>query len=462
MKKVLALGLAAVMAVSMAGCGNGGAAGGSSENQPDVQTEAGSQFAGSAPSGEASQPGNQGGEDVTLRFMWWGSDTRHEATIAVIEQYEALHPNVKIEAEYGGYDGYFEKLTTQLSGGTAADIIQYNANSITDLLAIGDVFVDLNDYEEVLDTSGFDEGFLKSFSYHGEKMLALPSGVNGGIWLTNTALLDEAGIKPEDIKTWEDFIAAGKKLHEFNETYYLFNIDIDTLGKELLGSFMAQLTGKDLIDVDTYELNFTREELKKVLTLINDMYRNHVLEPAADSAPYALKINTNPKWINHELASCYAATSNVYSGYYDFQDTATAMDMPVFDGAKESGILYMPPQMIAIASTCKYPEVAADFLNYFYNNEEAINTLKDCRSIQPTEKGRQICEEKGYLDPVLVSAVEKAMETGTNHQNIYTPAEIVAILQDATEKIAYGQGDVESITDETMELLGDTLERLKK
>ena len=225
---------------------------------------------------------------------------------------------------------------------------------------------------------------------------------------------------------------------------------------------MAQLTGEDLFNRESYEMNFTREDLLKVFTLISDMYQNNVLEPAADSAPYALKINTNPKWINHELALAYGATSNVYTGYYDFQDTAAAMDMPEFEGAKESGILYMPPQMIAIASTCEHPEVAADFLNYFYNNEEAVKTLKDCRSIQPTEKGRQICEENGYLDPVLVSAVEKAMETGTNHQNIYTPAEIVAILQDATEKIAYGQGDIESITDETMKLLEDTLARLKK
>lgn len=371
--------------------------------------------------------------------MWWGSDVRHEATIAVIQQYEALHPNVTIEAEYGGYDGYFEKLTTQLSGGTAADIIQYNANSITDLMAIGDVFADLSEYADVLDTSGFDEGFLKNFSYYDGRMIALPSGVNGGIWLANTALLGEAGINMEDIKTWDDFIEAGKKLHEYNSSYYLFNIDIDTLGKELLGSMMAQLTGEDLFNRESYEMNFTREDLLKVFTLISDMYQNNVLEPAADSAPYALKINTNPKWINHELALAYGATSNVYTGYYDFQDTAAAMDMPEFEGAKESGILYMPPQMIAIASTCEHPEVAADFLNYFYNNEEAVKTLKDCRSIQPTEKGRQICEENGYLDPVLVSAVEKAMETGTNHQNIYTPAEIVAILQDATEKIAYGR-----------------------
>ena len=400
-------------------------------------------------------------EDITLRFMWWGDDVRHEATLAVIEQYEEAHPNVTIEAEYGGYDGYFEKLTTQLSGGTAADIIQYNANTVTDLMAIGDVFVNLEDYSDVLDTSGFNQDFVQNFSYYDGKMIALPTGVNGGIWLANTALFDEVGIDPESIVTWDDFIAAGKKMHEANSSYYLFNIDIETLGKELLGSIMAQITGEDMIDVDTYEMNFTKEDLLRAFTLIEEMYDNNVLEPAADSAPYSLKINTNPKWINHELAVAYGATSNIYDGYYDFKDTAAALDMPVFEDAKETGILYVPPQMMAISSTCEHPEVAADFLNYFFNDETALDTLKGCRSIPPTEKGQQICEEKGYIDPVLVTAVEKAAETGTAHQNIYTPTEVVEILQDATEKIAYDQGDAQSITEETMTLLEETLNRLK-
>ena len=410
---------------------------------------------------QGSQKEEGGEEEITLRFMWWGDDVRHEATLDVIEQYEEAHPNVKIEAEYGGYDGYFEKLTTQLSGGTAADIIQYNANSITDLMAIGDVFVNLEDYADVLDTSGFNQEFIQNFSYYDGKMIALPTGVNGGIWLANTALFDEAGIDPESIETWDDFIAAGKKLHETNSNYYLFNIDIETLGKELLGSMMAQITGEDLIDIETYEMNFSKDDLLRVFTLIEEMYDNNVLEPAADSAPYSLKINTNPKWINHELAVAYGATSNVFDGYYDFQDTAAALDMPVFEDAKETGILYVPPQMMAISSTCEHPEAAADFLNYFFNDETALDTLKGCRSIPPTEKGQQICEENGYIDPVLVTAVEKAAETGTAHQNIYTPTEVVEILQDATEKIAYDQGDVQSITDETMTLLEETLTRLK-
>lgn len=442
-KKYVAMMMAAILGISTAF-----AAGGCGQN--DSEEKQGEQ--GNSEENE---------EDITLRFMWWGDDVRHEATLAVIEQYEEAHPNVTIEAEYGGYDGYFEKLTTQLSGGTAADIIQYNANTVTDLMAIGDVFVNLEDYSDVLDTSGFNQDFVQNFSYYDGKMIALPTGVNGGIWLANTALFDEVGIDPESIVTWDDFIAAGKKMHEANSSYYLFNIDIETLGKELLGSIMAQITGEDMIDVDTYEMNFTKEDLLRAFTLIEEMYDNNVLEPAADSAPYSLKINTNPKWINHELAVAYGATSNIYDGYYDFKDTAAALDMPVFEDAKETGILYVPPQMMAISSTCEHPEVAADFLNYFFNDETALDTLKGCRSIPPTEKGQQICEEKGYIDPVLVTAVEKAAETGTAHQNIYTPTEVVEILQDATEKIAYDQGDAQSITEETMTLLEETLNRLK-
>ena len=392
-------------------------------------------------------------QSVTLRFMWWGSDSRHQATLGVIRQYEELHPNVKIEAEYGGYDGYFEKLATQLSGGTAPDIIQYNANSISDLMAIGDIFVDLRNYSDVLDTTTFDEGFLKSFSYWGGKMIALPTGINSGIWLVNTALLDEAGLKVEDIKTWDDFIAAGIALHEYNSNYYLFNFDIDTLGKELLGSIMAQLTGKDLINKETMTVNFTEQDLLKVFKLFRSMYENNVLEPAEDSAPYALKLATNPKWINHELCLMYGATSNVYNGYYNFFDTAVAMPMPEFEDAKESGILYIPPQMIAVSSSSTHPEVAADFLNYFYNNETAINTLKVSRSIQPTAFGREICDKNGYADPVLVAAINEGAKTCTENQNLYTPSEVVAILKDATEKIAYNQGSVETIASSTYDAI---------
>ena len=464
-KQLIALAAATTLiASSLVGCGSSGDTA-KTDSQPETAEETTAEEteeteeAVEEAAAEEAEAGGITDEEVTLRFMWWGSDARHEATLAVIEQYEALHPNVTIEGEYGGFDGYFEKLTTQLAGGTAPDIIQYNADFITDLMAIGDVFVNLEDYSDYLDVSGFDQNFLDIYSYWDGKMISLPTGVNGSIFLTNTAVLEKSGYTVDDIKTWDDFIAAGKALHEADPDSYLWNIDIYTLGTDVFGGMITQLIGDDAYNADEKKLNFDRDDLLKVFTVFEELYENDVVEPAADSAPYELEIATNPKWINDQFAMCYGVTSNIYEGYYDFQDTADVLPMPQFEGAKESGVIYRPPQLMAIASNSEHPEVAADFLNYFYNNEEAIKTLKSVRSMQPTAKGQEICAENGDLDPVLVKAIEEAAQTATVHQNLNTPSEMAEIIQDAVEKIAYGQGDVETITDDTMALLEEAISR---
>ena len=69
-----------------------------------------------------------------MRFMWWGGDARHEATLAVIDQFIALNPGMTIDAEYGGMDGYYQKLTTQISSGTEPDeVVAQRPKSGTEL-----------------------------------------------------------------------------------------------------------------------------------------------------------------------------------------------------------------------------------------------------------------------------------------------------------------------------------------
>ncbi|HRR78133.1 MAG TPA: extracellular solute-binding protein, partial [Ruminococcus sp.] len=55
-----------------------------------------------------------------------GGDDRHEATLNAIKLWEERHPEITIIPEYGGWDGWTEKVTSQLSGGTEPDIMQIN------------------------------------------------------------------------------------------------------------------------------------------------------------------------------------------------------------------------------------------------------------------------------------------------------------------------------------------------
>ena len=116
-------------------------------------------------------------DQITLRFMWWGGDARNEATLAVIDQYEKLHPEVKIEAEMNSDQGYIDKVSTMLANGTAPDILQQNVDSLPDFISRGDFFVDFKDYPELFDPSGFDETFISQFGTFDGKLLALPTGM---------------------------------------------------------------------------------------------------------------------------------------------------------------------------------------------------------------------------------------------------------------------------------------------
>ena len=136
-KRMMALLLTGVILAGMiTGCGN------QQTGTPEAkETETAQEQA----PGEAQPQEESGGENVNLRFCWWGSDTRHEKTLEALAKYEEM-TGVHIEGEYSTISSYYEKLVTQLAGGTAPDIIQLDYPWITELAAQGDFFVNLEEY----------------------------------------------------------------------------------------------------------------------------------------------------------------------------------------------------------------------------------------------------------------------------------------------------------------------------
>ena len=103
-KKIVSLSLAAIMGMTLVACGG---------NTP--KPDQGAKPTETEKPTETAKP-TESEEDVTLRFSWWGGDERHEATLAAIKEFEAEYPNIKVEAEYGGWSGWQEKITTQILG----------------------------------------------------------------------------------------------------------------------------------------------------------------------------------------------------------------------------------------------------------------------------------------------------------------------------------------------------------
>ena len=278
--------MAGIMASAvLAGCTNEPAPSSTSQAEAGKDSAAGS----GAPAAS--------GDQITLRFMWWGGDERNEATLAVIDQYQKLHPEVRIEAEMNSDQGYIDKVSTMLANGTA--------------------------------------------------------------------------------------------------------------------TFKGQ-------------------------------------------------IHTNPKWMDGKFVFAYGPSSSI-NLLMDAVPEAecTVVQMPMAENRVNDGFFADTPQYMTVNKNSEHVEEAVDFLNYFYNNAEAQETLKDVRSIPPTSTARQLCADKGLLNQTVVDAVDLAAGlNGKSDKGYTTSAEVYAIQEDMIESIAYGQSTPEEAADNAIELINDYLSGL--
>ena len=404
-----------------------------------------------------------GAEDqVTLRFMWWGGDARHEATIQVIEKYMEAHPNVVIEPEFGGSDGYFEKLSTQLYSGTAADIIQCGTGWMPDFMQKGDFFVNFDEYRDKIDLTNFDEGYLQNTGVFEGKLVGLPTGVASNTILVNTKLADELGLDYQTQLTWDRMLELGRQVQEKDADKYLFNTDAKQIAYQIVRPYIMQLTGRPFIDNETGARSFDKDQLVEVLDFVRTCYDSKVFQPAEESAPFKDALNTNPKLIAGDFVMAHCVSSTItplVSAYPD--GVYDVIQVPLKEGRLNDGFYPNPPQLLVVSKNTKNVDVCMDFLNYFYNDPEAAVILRDHRSVPAVSTARQICVENNLIDPIVSKSVDISMGlNGVNEMGLTTNSEVEAAILDMVENVAYGTRSTEEIADETIQLLDDILANL--
>lgn len=158
-----------------------------------------------ASSGDSGQGGTS--DKIELRMTWWGSQTRHDLTTKVIKLFEEKHPGITIKAEYSGWDGYFDKLTTQVAGSNAPDIIQMDYAFLTDFARRG-ALLDLTPYaDKELRIKDHDKSMITAGSID-DKLYAITLGVNAPGVIYDATLFQQLGIEePKESWTWDDFSA---------------------------------------------------------------------------------------------------------------------------------------------------------------------------------------------------------------------------------------------------------------
>lgn len=138
-------------------------------------------------------------------------------TVAIMEaaakEYEAANPDVKVNVQFLENEAFKAKLTTLLQSDAAPDIFySWGGGVMSDqveagvLRPIGGVVSD--DTRQALGEAGIN-AFTRD-----DELFGLAQNVSQVVFWGNKELLDKAGVSPEDMKTWDGFLASVQKIKD--------------------------------------------------------------------------------------------------------------------------------------------------------------------------------------------------------------------------------------------------------
>jgi multiple sugar transport system substrate-binding protein len=145
-------------------------------------------------------PSGSGG-DGSIRFAWWGGSDRQRAYLEALDAFTAEHPEIKVAPEFGDYDAYQERMTTQMAARDVPDVFWIPSPAVLTYRDAG-LYRDLDGIEG-LDLSAFDAEQVETFRLGGE-LSTLPKSIFSPVVRYNTTFLDEDGVALPDQLTWDN------------------------------------------------------------------------------------------------------------------------------------------------------------------------------------------------------------------------------------------------------------------
>lgn len=360
MKKIIAFVLALSVICSLCACG--------ANAEPEVNEPT---KAAAAPA-EASKETPV--EKVKIKVMIWGTiDGRDELEKRWISANPAFDGKYEIEYILGGANSAecMDKIRLALaSGENICDVIILNYTQVPELARAG-VLMDLSDYYAPYEADICEAG--KQLSQYDGKYVAVPSEIKTRIWYYRQDIFDECGVDATQVKTTDDFIAAGLKIQEKYPDAKMFNLGPQAQPYD----FLLTMSGNGASYFDENG-NYNLSTNQGIISCLEDYKKMIDAGIVSDSSDWTAD------WEN-ELAdgTIVSVPSAAWMGNDTFLPTYSAENKgkwacttwPAFGGAtsgSDGG-----GQIWAIPSFSSCPEEAAEYITWKWLSEDGGNIYFD-------------------------------------------------------------------------------------
>ncbi len=311
-------------------------------------------------------------ETEVTAWSWGSAAPGLEATVAGFNE---RHPDIKVSVEKNGYSDVKSRVLAACAAGGAGlpDIFQFQNVEMELITAqFPDCAADLVPLGFNTDAqSAFPE--FKLFALRdGDRMLGMPWDSGPVMMFYRRDFYENAGLSPDDIETWDDFIEAGKKIQAANPGVTMINDNLNG-GAEFF-RIIGEEQGCGYFSNDGSTITMAQPGCVAALEVIGRLNR----EGLVAAANFGEKLQNNA------------------AGIVATQMSGAWMEGPVRNNAPEDqsgkwGIYEMPTvtpggsraanfggSLLAIAGNSDQKEAAYAFLAYALGTTEGqITMLKD-------------------------------------------------------------------------------------
>ncbi len=310
----------------------------------------------------------------------WHTETEPQSVQAfqgIINDFEKLHPDITVKQEALAWGDLEPKLTAALAAGAPPDASHGQAVTCASFYAKGL----LRDQEDIAATVGRDNIWeaVRRQCLHDGKYYGIPHSAATSLLIYRKDVFRQKGLKPPE--TWDDLIKVAEAMTERDKDGRVSRYGLSLPGVGLfiniLVGELVKANGGRLFDLQTGRPTFTEKPVVEAL----DFYK---------------KLNATvlpPGWLGHGYLDTFAnlATGKaamLYQGYgrgagyiekYAPKEMANpdhfgVMVKPRGPSGKETAAqIDAEPWMIF--KNGKYPNEAAEFLKFFFKEEQYIKYL---------------------------------------------------------------------------------------
>lgn len=346
-------------------------------------------------------------DPVTIRFAWWGNDSRAKATQEVIKAFEKENPGIKIKGENTEFSSYWDKMATQVAGGDMPDIIAMSGSYPGEYATRG-ALLDLDKVKDQIDTSKFAEGTVDLGKIKG-KQYTVTAGVNSMAMVLDPSVFKAAGVElPNDETwTWDDYkkIAADITAKSPKGTF-----GTTPMANDSFLAIWARQGGQPLYTEDGRKLGISQDRMTAWFQMNQDLTKSGG-SPSASQVVEDTSAQPEQTLVGQGKQAMKISWTNQLSAY-------SAKDLIIAKLPSETptaGAWLRSSMEYAISSKSKNPKATAKFLNYLVNSTDAGKIIKSDRGMPANTEVKAAVlpllnpnqtKEAAFLDKIAAMKIE--------------------------------------------------------